>query len=585
MTTRARVRAILLVIGVFVVAGCALAGWRAWHVRSELLEARTAAERLRAAVDARDLDEARRALEVLSGHSARAHEQTGGPTWRALSWAPVVGDDVEAVRTLSVALDDLARGGVSPVLDLVASLEDGGLAPEAGRFPVDSLVELHGTVASSLGVFERAQDDMAALAAGDYLTPVEDARTELADVLGSATRTLAQADKSLQILPGMLGAEQPRQYLLVLQNNAEIRSTGGFPGSVFVLRTDGGKVDLVEPVAGATFPVLDEPVIPLDQAESALFTDEAGRQFVDGNTIPDYGRAAEIFAAHWARRFGNQVDGVISADPVTLSYLLGVTGPVPVGEVTLTEENAVDELLSRTYERLPNPEDQDAFFRAAGTAAFSAILEAQDVAGAVSAVSRAVDEGRVLVHSFVPREARVLDTTRIAGLRRQPPGQRPQVGVYVNDDTGDFGSKLSYYLRYDARVVSRRCGADGQRLHGSFVMRSETPPDPAILPAYVTGGTPGVPLGAQDLVLFLVAPEGGDLTRVRVDGEVVPARIVRWQGRPAVRVAHRLGAGKGLQVDWDMTTAPGQLGDIDVSVTPPVTAGNASSTARSACTG
>ena len=46
---------------------------------------------------------------------------------------------------------------------------------------------------------------------------------------------------------------------------------------------------------------------------------------------------------------------MISIDPVALSYLLAVTGPVTVDGVTLTADNAVDELLNGTYLRLRGP--------------------------------------------------------------------------------------------------------------------------------------------------------------------------------------------------------------------------------------
>ena len=42
----------------------------------------------------------------------------------------------------------------------------------------------------------------------------------------------------------MLGSDGPRHYLLVVQNNAEIRSTGGLPGSFMILNAEDGKLSL-----------------------------------------------------------------------------------------------------------------------------------------------------------------------------------------------------------------------------------------------------------------------------------------------------------------------------------------------------
>ena len=49
-----------------------------------------------------------------------------------------------------------------------------------------------------------------------------------------------------RLLPPMLGQDGPRDYLLVVQNNAEIRSTGGLPGSLQILTADNGKLTLAE---------------------------------------------------------------------------------------------------------------------------------------------------------------------------------------------------------------------------------------------------------------------------------------------------------------------------------------------------
>lgn len=42
----------------------------------------------------------------------------------------------------------------------------------------------------------------------------------------------------------MLGADGERSYLLLIQDNAEIRATGGIPGAFAELRTDGGRLEL-----------------------------------------------------------------------------------------------------------------------------------------------------------------------------------------------------------------------------------------------------------------------------------------------------------------------------------------------------
>ncbi len=49
-----------------------------------------------------------------------------------------------------------------------------------------------------------------------------------------------------RLLPPMLGADGPRDYLVVFQNLAEPRATGGMFGSFAVVHTDQGKVTVLD---------------------------------------------------------------------------------------------------------------------------------------------------------------------------------------------------------------------------------------------------------------------------------------------------------------------------------------------------
>ncbi len=62
---------------------------------------------------------------------------------------------------------------------------------------------------------------------------LQDQLTEAAGLTGTASRTV-------QLLPAMLGADSQRRYLLMFQNNAEVRATGGIPGAVAVVTADRG---------------------------------------------------------------------------------------------------------------------------------------------------------------------------------------------------------------------------------------------------------------------------------------------------------------------------------------------------------
>ena len=92
----------------------------------------------------------------------------------------------------------------------------------------------------------------------------------------------------------MLG-DGDRDYLLVFQNNAEIRATGGLPGAVRVVEADDGKVD-ARPVRTRriTSAQRTPPTLPMTEAERASTTGISAGYFLNAGMTPDFPRAAEL---------------------------------------------------------------------------------------------------------------------------------------------------------------------------------------------------------------------------------------------------------------------------------------------------
>ncbi len=106
-----------------------------------------------------------------------------------------------------------------------------------------------------------------------------------------------------QVLPGFLGGDGPRNYLLVFQNNAEIRATGGIPGSWAELHADDGKLEIVRQGTGGEFGRRDTPVLPLSDGELAVYSDLLGVYFQDATFTPDFPRAAQLMSARWQEKY------------------------------------------------------------------------------------------------------------------------------------------------------------------------------------------------------------------------------------------------------------------------------------------
>lgn len=561
------------------VGALAATGWtglRVWQVKGDLVAANASAQRLKTAVVAERDDVARRELAALQRHSRAAEKRSDGLSWRALRLAPGLGDDATAVHTISRTLAELSTRGLPELLTTADDLQAGTLAPKDGVVPVDRVAALSAPVHAGADAFRSADKRLRGIVAGELVGPVRRPYEQLVTLVDRTDVQLTAVTRAVDLLPKMLGQAGERRYLLVFQNNAEARASGGMPGMVALLHANEGRVTQDEVVPAGAFPMLDKPVLPLSAEEKAVYGEQLGTYFQDANFTPDFPRTAELMAARWQRDRPGRIDGVISVDPVALSYLLRATGPVTVDGVRLSSDTVVDELLNRTYLRLPDPKDQDTFFAKAAASIFEAFSTGVGSPRAlVGELARGVGQRRLLVHSFDQAEQRSLSGTPIAGELPRGQSDRPQVGLYLNDSTG---SKMSYYLRYRTQVLSMSCRNRVQELNGELVASSQTPPGVATIGASITGsGAYGVPKGSQLVSLDLVGPVGGTLSQIELDGEPMDVEVRTVHGRPDATLALWFDPGQELTLSWQMTTGRGQTGRAEIHSTPGVVSGGRSS--------
>ncbi len=576
MLTARRVVSVLVLL---LLAVLLYTAWQVWRVERDLSRAESSGERL---IDAtRDDDRAARnqALSEFLLATKAAHDHTGGPLWSALTHVPVFGDDAKGVRALSASLNTVAAGGVDPLIGTVDELD--GIT-QGGRVDLAKVTDLQAPVAQARAAFRRGHAGVADLDSTGFASPLKGRFDTYVDRVGDLSRALASAQTASEALPGFLGDDGPRTYLLVFQNNAEIRTTGGLPGSWAEVRADNGRLEITRQGSANEFPRRDTPILPLSAGELAVYSDLLGVYFQDANFSAAFPRAAELMSARWQEKYGDELDGVMALDPVALSYLLEGTGPVTVGDVELTSRNAVSELLNKPYLELSQP-DQDAFFAEAARTIFNAARD--DLASPldfVRGLSRAADEGRFLISAFEPSQAEVLANSQVIGDLPQDDGDAPHVFVGLNDGTG---SKMSYYLRYRASVDARSCSDGKQSMLGSMSLNQTISAAAAKkLPDSVTGrGEFGTERGSQLVVVRIYGPTSGDISDVKVDGVAVDVEPVELDGRPVMTVVALLSGPDDVLISWSMDSGPGQTGDGTFEMTPSVVPGDKSSTFRTAC--
>jgi len=156
---------------------------------------------------------------------------------------------------------------------------------------------------------------------------------------GELNRGLKEFISLADSLSGFLGASADKRYLLVFQNNSELRASGGFIGSFALIDFSQGKIKNIEVPGGGSYDT-EAGFLKKIKAPEPLSLVRADWHFWDANWWPDWPTSARKLAWFYENSDGSTVDGVISFTPTVIEKLLKIIGPVDLkdkyGSTTLT---------------------------------------------------------------------------------------------------------------------------------------------------------------------------------------------------------------------------------------------------------
>lgn len=546
----------------------AFTAYQAIQARSALLEAAGLARQIPDHLRSGDIEQASSVAERLSAEADTAHSSTSGPVWWLLAHTPFIGSDVDAVRTISASLDVITTDALPQIISTADGLDADDIAPDAGAIDLDYLDKLAPAAKTAADVLGAQRARLSSVDPAELSSSIAPQVEQLQDQLDRASSYATTAAEATDLLPELL---RDGTYLLVFQNNAEIRSTGGIPGAYALMTADDGKVTLTPAVAGNSVPVSEYREGTFDPTTEALFGTIPAQNFLSTNVLPDFADTAPLWADRAGAQANQQIDGVISMDPIAAARALRATGPIQMSDgTTLTSDNAVDSLLRDTYRRFDDPKAQDAYFREAMQRASTEILNGSaDIAALTSALSSAVNDHRILMWLRDNAQQATIAGQTIAGDVDQS-DDRPRLGFYVNSTNQ---AKLQYYLDYETTVTPGRCTEDGkQQALVTTTLTSNVPADVDSLPDYVTGTVEkGLPKGVQVLTTYLLAPKGGSIDGIQLDGEIItPSNTGDYHDRPAANVVLNIKPGQTVKLAWIATSGTDQTGEMVLDQTPGV---------------
>ena len=227
----------------------AATGWvafRGYQAAGNLKSAAQMFQMMQRQVQAGDVAAARSTLAAIQKETREASARTGDPIWKAATIMPGLGDDLAAVATMSHALEDLTHNGLPPLLDAAGVIGEGTLAPTDGKIDLKVLKAATDRLTNGAATVQRVNEEVQSIDTHGLTSQVSKAVAQLKQGLQKAQRTIGPADRAAKLLPSMLGADGPRTYLVLFQNNAEVRATGGMPGAFIVIEANDGAVTVVD---------------------------------------------------------------------------------------------------------------------------------------------------------------------------------------------------------------------------------------------------------------------------------------------------------------------------------------------------
>jgi len=163
----------------------------------------------------------------------------------------------------------------------------------------------------------------------------------------AAGLTIGEAGLRLRpSLPWLLGMDAPRTYLVLIQNNHELRPTGGFIAAIGRVTIDKGRItdlDFEDSYAlysdKSTYPRAPKPM--QEHMNIALLV------MRDANWSPDLPTTAAVAQALYAQDTGAQVDGVFTVDLNAVKHLIGALGAldVPGADGPITRDNIEQQVI------------------------------------------------------------------------------------------------------------------------------------------------------------------------------------------------------------------------------------------------
>ncbi len=543
--------------------------------KSMLSEANTLKTDLKAVmtgVKERDVESAQNATLKLDNTVRKLDRTLSSPVWKAVSHAPFAGKYVKSVNTLVSVAEDASDNILKPALDVMDEYPLEGLKVGDG-FSVS-------TINAYLNLLEDIEPRIESMTTKMQTVKLPLGKTEMiseyTQMLTKLTAAYKENGEYLPLFRAFLGDGSDKLYLLAAQNSAEIRASGGFPGSMGTIRIEDGVLTIDDFKTVYDMISVNPPTeAHITDTEYLLFSGSLDYAR-DACYIPDFERVGEIWALAYESKNDEHIDGVISLTPVIIQKVLAYTGAVTLSDGTeLNGDNATQMLQKDLYYKylsnnssykVSNAYDYvDSLFAETAKIVMGKLVDDFDINRIADYSKIFTDGGKdrtILMWMEDETAESYVKAAGCSGALNDDPSN-PEAGVFFS---GANGSKLGWFVSLDTQIGDVTVNDDGSRTYDVTVTVSNdiTRDDMYRAGNYIIGNYNG----QVESYLHLFAPAGGTISDFETSNSMT-MNMDEYHGlEVAYNVEFMLASSNPVTVTYKVTTAPGVSTPLKISQTP-----------------
>jgi cellobiose-specific phosphotransferase system component IIA len=305
-------------------------------------------------------------------------------------YIPYVGLQVKSVDKLLISGIDLTASGQKVVLlinDIIQPLNNESITyvsitPAQKKEILNKIVASEDLLVEVQKQIDAAGEAIDSIQEKKLIKPLRDGIIPLKTNIPIIKDLIDHSLPMLQVIPQIVGFAKPQSYLFLLQNNNELRPTGGFIGTYGILKLQDGEIqefetDNIYNLDKSSQAILKEPA----PAPIAKYLEQTNWSLRDSNWSPDFPTSAQKALYFYEaenkiladlKKAGQEikgdsgvvvedtipyqpVNGVIAMTPEIIVELLKITGPITVDGVGFSADNFQEELefqVGKKYEEL-----------------------------------------------------------------------------------------------------------------------------------------------------------------------------------------------------------------------------------------